>query len=193
MDTRSWAFFTQGHIGGALYTPLQGSFPTVVGSYVDDPTTPIYLVVEDERVEEAVTDLIRIGLDNVVGYLSPAAVTEWAKTDEAQRTVSMSITDLASSTLPAEALILDVRRADEYGAGHIDGAVNVAHTHIVKRLGEIPRDRPLFVHCRTDNRSAYATALLQSRGYDVTHLYGGITAWLAASGTVTVPESVEIA
>jgi len=184
LDTRSWAQFVEGHVPGALFAPLDNSFPTVAGSYVE-AGVPIYLIVEDSRVNEAVTDLIRIGLDNVAGYATPQALAEYAAIGgELRQAKTLDIKKLLHQNLSGSKLILDVRRADEFEAGHLAGARNIAHTRLLARLQEVPKDRPLLVHCRTSNRSAYASALLERNGYDVTMLHDGFAAWAEAGGEI---------
>src|SRR5690606_28858355 len=74
LDTRlNRSAFMARHLPGSIYAPLDRTFPTVAGSYVQE-NTPIYLVVGKERLEEAVVDLIRIGLDDVAGYITPESL-----------------------------------------------------------------------------------------------------------------------
>ncbi len=184
LDTRSWPQFVEGHVPGALFAPLDNSFPTVAGSYVE-PGMPIYLIVEEERVKEAVADLIRIGLDEITGYATPQILCEYAAQGGALRqTKTVDVKKLLPQHRNDAELILDVRRADEFAEGHLAGARNIAHTRLLARLDEVPKDRPLLVHCRTSNRSAYATALLERHGYDATMLHGGFAAWTEAGGEV---------
>lgn len=53
------------------------------------------------------------------------------------------------------AFIVDVREADEYEAGHLNGAVNIPLSQFRQRIQEIPRDIPVYLHCRTSQRSYY--------------------------------------
>ncbi len=54
---------------------------------------------------------------------------------------------------------------------------DIPHTRLLARMNEIPRDKPLLVHCFGGGRSARACALLQKNGFDVMNLAGGFTAW----------------
>lgn len=77
----------------------------------------------------------------------------------------------------AGAAILDVRERGEYEAGHIRGAVNVPLSELRDRLGELPKDRPLYLHCRSGQRSYYACRILAARGFrDVYNIAGGFLA-----------------
>jgi NADPH-dependent 2,4-dienoyl-CoA reductase/sulfur reductase-like enzyme/rhodanese-related sulfurtransferase len=74
------------------------------------------------------------------------------------------------------AVLLDVRSAAEFGSGHLPGALNIPHTELRQRLGEIPRDRPLLVYCASGFRSYLALRLLRQRGWpDVRSLSGGLS------------------
>lgn len=184
LDTRPWQDFVTGHLKGALFAPLNTAFPTVAGSYVL-PEQPIYLLVNRERLQEAVVDLIRIGLDNLAGYLTPEDLEGEVLSERlVQRLPSLPIEHMDPEVLPEDALLLDVRYASEYEAGHLPGARHLAHTRLLARLAELPRDRHLYVYCKTASRSAYASGLLQRLGYRVTHLFGGFDAWAAAGKPV---------
>lgn len=63
------------------------------------------------------------------------------------------------------AYIVDVREEREYMAGHIKGAHNVPLSQLHERMEEIPRDIPVYVHCRTSQRSYYALMYLKGNGY----------------------------
>lgn len=70
------------------------------------------------------------------------------------------------------ALLVDVREAGEYAAGHIPGAVNAPLSTL--EGADLPTDRPLFLYCLRGNRSARAAALLRRRGYARIRSIGGI-------------------
>ena len=64
------------------------------------------------------------------------------------------------------ACIIDVREVPEFEAGHIKGALNIPLSTLRQRLDEIPRDRPVYLHCRSSQRSYYACCVLQGHGFD---------------------------
>lgn len=74
--------------------------------------------------------------------------------------------------------VLDVRRTDEYDAGHLQGAVNVPHTRLLEHLEDLPdSDGPFMVHCQAGVRSAAACSMLARRGFEVLNIpagWGGI-------------------
>lgn len=75
------------------------------------------------------------------------------------------------------ALLLDVRTAGEFSAGHVDGALNVPFDEVAARLAELgPPSRPIVAYCHSGRRSGIAATTLRARGYTVWDL-GPMTAW----------------
>ncbi len=82
-----------------------------------------------------------------------------------------------------DALILDLRAADEYSKGHILGARNIPLADLERRAGELDRHKakPVIVHCGDGNRAGAGVALLRKSGFgNVQNLTGGFAAWQQA-------------
>ena len=62
-------------------------------------------------------------------------------------------------------MIIDVRETYEFQNGHIKGAINIPLSELRDRMNEIPKDRPVYLHCRTGQRSYNAVMALQNSGY----------------------------
>jgi len=80
-------------------------------------------------------------------------------------------------------LVLDVRTATEYAAGHIPGAINIPHGQLVSRLAQLApyRHREIVVHCETGPRASFARSVLAGGGFSrLTDLQGHMAAWRAA-------------
>ena len=77
-------------------------------------------------------------------------------------------------------LLIDVRTAEEYESGYIEGAVNIPVQELPQRLDEVPRELPIVVYCRSGNRSAAAVETLSAAGYSPIYDMGGIRDWIAA-------------
>jgi hydroxyacylglutathione hydrolase len=148
--------------------------PMVVGSYVK-PEEKIVLVCEPSIAPAIIRDLVRIGYDHYVAVVPPAAI---ASAPALVR--SAEVTPQAANDRRADAFVLDVRNSSEFAAGHLEGAHSLPYTRLVPRLAEIPRGRPILVHCAKGGRSAAATAMLQRLGFDVTNVAGGFEAWTKA-------------
>lgn len=88
--------------------------------------------------------------------------------------------------------LVDVRTADEYALGHIDGALNIPLDDLRERIGEIPSDRPVYVYCGVGLRGYLASNILKENGYgDVRNLIGGIKTYKAATAEVKLPGTGE--
>ena len=77
------------------------------------------------------------------------------------------------------AIILDVRRPDEYAEGHIENAINVPNESIIDREPtELPdKDQLVLVHCRSGKRAKEAAQKLENMGYTNIKEFGGIIDW----------------
>ena len=86
------------------------------------------------------------------------------------------------------AIILDVRRPDEYQAGHIPGAINIPNETIGREeLPQLPdKDQTILVYCRSGNRSKQASEKLAALGYTQVLEFGGILDW---TGQVVTEEA----
>jgi hydroxyacylglutathione hydrolase len=177
LDTRPWAHFRKGHLPGALHTPLDSSFAAVAGSYVR-PGTPVYLIVEEARLDAAVRVLLRVGIDEVCGFIAPEPLAKCPCSSTCLESIpEIDVAALRQQMARGGAFILDVRAAAEHAEAAIPGSVNLTHTRLPAGLDRIPRGRPVLVHCRAGGRSAIASALLQREGYQPINIAGGMLAW----------------
>ena len=84
-------------------------------------------------------------------------------------------------------LVIDVRSAEEYAAGHVPGAVNIPHDQVASRLAEIPKDKDVVLYCRSGRRSGLAAETLEANGYkDLQLLQGDMPGWEKAGLPVEV-------
>ncbi|HHV42282.1 MAG TPA: FAD-dependent oxidoreductase [Clostridiaceae bacterium] len=70
------------------------------------------------------------------------------------------------SLVEQKAYIIDVREPDEFDLGHIKGAVNLPLSQLRERMDEVPKDQPVYLHCRSSQRSYNALLALQQSGWD---------------------------
>lgn len=181
IDTRPWDAFKAGHLPGALHLPLTNSFNTDAGSMIDEADV-LHLIVEPSRVDEAVRDLIRVGLDRFCGWYDAGTLDAFvAAGGTLVSTPEVSVEQARVMLDSTKPFVLDVRRKAEFIEGHIAGATNIAHTRLLSRLAEVPKDTPILVNCRSGARSSRACSLLQRHGFSVTNLAGGMLAWEQAT------------
>jgi hydroxyacylglutathione hydrolase len=182
LDSRDRDQFMEAHIQGSLLSPLNKQFNTVAGCYIDDDQD-IYLIVEEDRLEEAVTDLIRIGLDKVVAYATPEDLKKFSdEGGELFSTDTINFEQVDELLSNGEARLLDVRKASEVEEGGHPEAVNIAHTRLKDRISEIPTDKTLLISCRSGARSAVASAYLESREFVVKYVDDLVEPWLKKHG-----------
>lgn len=192
IDTRRAAAFASAHVPGTINIPLNRSFNTWAGWLVPYDRD-FYLIVEDgeaHALDEAVKDLAMIGLDRVGGYFTDDVVEAWAASGRALGSVpQLTADELAARS--GELAVLDVRGQVEWETARLPEAVaggllvHIPLGYLTDRLGEVPVDRPLVVHCQGGARSAIAASVLKANGIDnVINLAGGISAWQNAGHPV---------
>lgn len=86
--------------------------------------------------------------------------------------------------------LLDVRTATEVQCGKIDGFINIPLDSLREHISEIPKDKPVYVHCHSGLRSYIACCMLQGNGYECFNLAGGWRLYESAINEKTVPEYI---
>lgn len=161
------AEFMRSHLKGSLFSPAKGNFVEIAGSYLAEDENIYLLLNEHSELEEAVRKLIRIGLDRIKGWGLISEVL--ASGEQLTGTRHEHISNLHSLwERHPSAIVLDVRRAAEYEAGHVNGSINIAYTRLATNLDKLPEGAELMVHCASGGRAAHASAYLESKGFRVT-------------------------
>jgi hydroxyacylglutathione hydrolase len=181
IDTRTSAEYATGHLPGSINIPFNNAFTTWAG-WVVPYDRDVYLISakpDGRQSELALRDLAMIGLDRVAGSFGLDALGAWT---HAGRTLAgfgrISARELSDRLDAGTAAVVDVRSRAEWEAGHIPGVVNIPAGEIADRMDELPRGRPLVVHCQGGTRSAIAASLLDARGVGgILDLPGGFTEW----------------
>ena len=162
IDTRSKDDFRKGFVPNSIFIGIDGSFATWVGTLVPDVKQEILIVADEDRVEEVVTRLARVGYDNAQGYLA-GGFEAWKKAGKEIDTIqTISVNDLARVENPE---IVDVRKESEYNSEHIKDALNAPLDYINDSMKKILTEKTQYIHCNTGYRSLTFISILQSRGY----------------------------
>jgi rhodanese-related sulfurtransferase/glyoxylase-like metal-dependent hydrolase (beta-lactamase superfamily II) len=190
LDVRDSAEHAKGHLAGSINIGLGGQYATWAGTVLDR-AKPIVIVAEPGREEEAALRLGRIGFDHVMGYLRGGMAALADRPDLVWPTersgVLIAAEELKSDEPP---VLLDVRTPREWAGKHIEGSVNLPLNHLQERIGEVPRDRRIAVHCAGGYRSSIAVSILHQHGItNLIEIAGGLAAWEAA-GLPVVAEAV---
>jgi len=191
LDVRPAPHFARGHIPGSYGIQLDAPLTTWAGWLIPFGTALVLLADSVEAREEAVRQLLRIGFDDLRGYLD-GGMPAWAANGfETSALRMISVRDLRPRLRAGDApVVLDVRSDAEWTAGHIPGAVHIENGRLPYDDLSLPRDRPIVVHCEVGNRSVYGMSVLLRRGYsNVVLLPEGFAGWRAAGFEVTQRES----
>ena len=101
------------------------------------------------------------------------------------------VPEVLSTDLRAGAFLLDVREDDEWTAGHAPDAVHIRLRELGVHADELPRDREVYVICRSGNRSAYAAQALAGGGLNAINVADGMTGWAVAGRPMISEDGTE--
>jgi len=168
VDLRERTAFARGHVAGTISIEIGSSFSTYLG-WTMPWGAPLTLIGDSpEQVTEAQVQLIRIGIDRLAA--AATGPTETLAGDG--RISSYPVSDfggLAARWGQPGLVVLDVRRLDEWRAGHLSGAVHIPFWEIERRAGELPAGH-VWVYCASGFRAAIAASLLDRAGRRVVHV-----------------------
>jgi hydroxyacylglutathione hydrolase len=185
IDLRAGESFAAGHPAGAINIGF-GSKVGYWAGWVIPVSTPIVLVTDDDarQVEEARRQLLRVGVDDVLGYVDGGFLAWRAAGLPVEQLTQVTARDLHQRSSGAVTLV-DVRSAPEFEAGHIGGALHVPIETIGARVREIPRALPVATICEGGYRSMLAASLLARAGIrPVGNVSGGMSAYRPLETTV---------
>lgn len=177
LDVRHQSAFAKGHIPRSIFIGIDGGFAPWVGALIKDVEQPILLVVEDERLEETITRLSRVGFDNVIGYLKGGFEAWKAAKKEVDTINSIAPKEYAERRAVEDKMTFDVRKPSEFQSEHVLDAENTPLAMLNEYLAEFPNDKDFFLHCAGGYRSMIASSILKSRGiHNMIDVQGGFNA-----------------
>jgi hydroxyacylglutathione hydrolase len=186
LDVRPSAAYGNGHIHGGINIGLGGQFASWAGTLI--PLEAPIVIVADEpgEVDQAVTRLARVGIENVKGFLS-GGMYAWDQAGlSVASTPQMPIDELRHQIEEKRGLqVVDVRRPGEYNSGHVPGAINVTLAHLEKQAATLNSRLPTAVICASGYRSSAATSILERNGFsEIFNVVGGTSGWINAGHRV---------
>lgn len=178
LDLRTPEAFAGAYIPGSLAIPLP-MIPSYAG-WLLPYDKPIGLVTDQyEDLETAVRYLLRIGYDQIQGYLH-GGLHAWATEGRKYDSIPAVYAGDLKKALEAKEnnfILLDVRRQDEVAEGRLPGAMHVYLGELPQRLNEIPKDCPITTFCGSGQRAIIAASILKQHGYaDVADCLGSMAA-----------------
>ena len=178
LDTRQELAYGAAHISGAQSIWLDGlaSFAGWFLSY----DLPILLVGDLNDHENAKRILVRLGFDNIAGFLAGGMLNWHMSGQESASIRTITVHEICRLRDRNKNLwILDVRSDSELEKdGQIEGSQHIPLTKIAARMNEIPKDRMVHVFCGSGMRSMVGASFLQARGWkEMTVILGGMAGW----------------
>lgn len=178
IDTRNKVDFANGFLPGSINIQHNNSLATWAG-WVLNYQEQFILVAKPDEMEEITRKLMRIGLDNIYGFVSDVK-------DLGIELQTADVIDLATFKTylgKDDVQIVDVRNSKEYHDGHIEGAEHVFVGTLQDNLDKISKDKQVVIHCQSGDRAAIAYSILRRNGFDdVKNYSGGMKEWLANGG-----------
>lgn len=176
IDTRSKMLFAYGHIPGTINIQNNNAFSNWAG-WLLDYDEPVAVICGAHEIDEITRKLMRIGLDNLVGYFTD--IDGWIEEHPMQRLNHIEPHELEGVLKRNNAVVVDVRGINEYNAGHIKDALHIQLGDLPNRLNELDKDKNIIMHCAGGDRSSTACSILQKHGFkNVINLAGGYGAWM---------------
>lgn len=177
IDTRAKTDFAKGFVPGTINIQGNNAFATWMGWFVSYDE-PFILIAEESTIDDLTRKLMRIGLDNIQGFVDN--VNDWEKAGGVLSTSEAVTADQFEQILKTNhTQVVDLRGASEYKTGHIKGTENIFIGSLERDLVKIRKDRQVILYCQAGDRSAIGYSLLRKHGFtNVKNYSGGITEWV---------------
>ena len=174
IDSRDSKVYAKGFIPGSLNIQNNNSLSTWMG-WVLNYEEPFMIVAAEKEMEEITRKLMRIGLDNIHGF-----ITDVNSLDVALETADViDINEFKTYLNKEDVQVIDVRGESEYNINHIDGADHIFVGTLEDNLDKVSKDKQLVVHCQSGYRSTMACSILRKNGFkNVKDYSGGMSEWL---------------
>ncbi|TDB64187.1 MBL fold metallo-hydrolase [Arundinibacter roseus] len=174
IDTRNKAEFAAGFIPGSMNIQGNNSFSTWMGWFLTYEE-PFMLVADDATIEDLTRKLMRIGLDQVMGYISDVNMPGLTL----QKSEVIGLDEFKTYLNQDDVQVVDLRGAAEYNSGHVAGADNVFIGTLPQNLDKISRDKTVVIHCQGGDRAAIGYSILVKNGFTKLKNYSaGINEWV---------------
>ena len=181
IDTRNKVNFAKVFIPASINIQDNNSFSTWMG-WLIDYSEPFILVAQDHQMEDLTRKLMRIGMDQMMGYIDDIDHLEL----ELQKADVIDISEFKSYLNKDHIQIVDVRGKTEFDEGHIKGAENIFVGTLPDNLYKMSKDKPVVIHCQSGDRAAIAYSILRKNGFtNVKNYAGGMKEWKEMKNPVT--------
>ena len=179
IDVRNKADFAAGFIPGSINIQGNNSFATWAG-WLLKYDEPFILLAGESQLNDLTRQLMRIGLDNIYGYVPSTAVWTDAGGSLAKANV-ITLAEAKELITNNGVQVIDLRGSAEYRAGHIPKAENVFVGTLEDNLDKVSKDKKVIIHCQSGDRATIGYSILAKNGYkNVSNFSGSINEWVNA-------------
>ncbi len=176
VDVRQNFEFGAGHIPHAINIGLGGQFASWAGTLIPIGTPVAIAADTQEQVDEAFMRLARVGIETVKGFILMKDFS-----DEMKTVAQVSVEEAKDATAKKDVQFVDVRRVQEYAAGHAPNTVNFPLDILSREIDKLNPDKPTYVICQSGYRSSLGTSVLENAGFkEIYNVTGGTKAWIDA-------------
>lgn len=174
IDTRNKVDFADGFIPGSINIQGNNSFSTWAGWFLNYQEQFV-LVADEHQIEDLTRKLMRIGLDNIFGYISNVNDLDL----ELEKEQIIDANEFKSYIGNPKAQIVDVRGLTEYETYHIEGADHVFVGTLPDNLDKFSKDKQIVIHCQSGDRATIAQSFLAKKGFkNVKNYSAGMKEWM---------------
>ncbi len=163
VDLRSRTAYAADHVVGTVNVEVGDSFVTYLAWLVPWGVPVTLLGDTQEEVGEAQLQLVRVGIDRPSAQATGGVEVYGARLDRGSYR-SATLADLARTMARERTVVLDVRRGDERARGGIRDSLHIPIHELERRVGEVPDDVEVWVHCASGYRASIAASLLARGG-----------------------------
>ena len=177
IDARDKVEFAAGFIPDSYNIQGNNAFATWAGWFIKY-NEPFMLLADESQINDLTRKLMRIGLDNVYGYIPSTTVwTEAGVTLEKANVISF---EEAKELINDNGIqLVDLRGETEYNTGHIAKADNIFIGTLPQNLDKVSKDKKVVIHCQSGDRSTIAYSILAKNGFtNVVNFSGGMNEWV---------------
>jgi len=182
IDTRHKIEFAKGFIPNSINIQNNKSFSNWAG-WILDYNNPFILIVSKDQLEDVTRKLMRIGIDQAIGFITPESITTLDITLEKQEVIDFE--EMNNALKDPNTQILDVRNESEYKSGHLPNATHVFVGTILDNLDKIDQHKNLYLLCQSGDRATIAMSLLYKAGIKNIKIYSrGMKEWIEKNETI---------
>lgn len=188
IDARNKVDFAAGFIPDSINIQGNNAFATWMGWFIDYQES-FMVVASDDQIEDLTRKLMRIGMDNILGYISDVNSVGI----ELQKADIIGIDEFKTYLNRDDIQVIDLRNSTEYKDGHIDGVPQIFIGTLPENLDKVSKDKPVVIHCQSGDRATIGYSLLKKFGFkNVKNYVGGMNEWIKLGNPVATDEELQL-